>query len=222
MADFARFLPLSQRPRSDEREVTSDRRAPTAAVLRAISTALLAGGDEGWAATTDDGGTVALAVAGLVAGFDRTPARRTLDTAQRTLGLRSGDPAPVPPLDGPADAAAALDARATVITERQPPTRLVELDDAVLAAILVGDALGTDLAVPPLATGAVALRRAAAAPTPIRAVIAGHSLHASDAGWTIGHGPELVGTARELIRFLAGIGTAAPRPARRDEPGGEA
>ena len=67
---------------------------------------------------------------------------------------------------------------------------------------------------PPLASGAVALRRATAAPTPIRAVISGHSLHATDAAWTIGHGPVLVGTADELIRFLAGFGDRAPRPAR--------
>ncbi|WP_448809525.1 hypothetical protein [Agromyces bauzanensis] len=219
MADFARFLPLSQRPRTDERGVTTDRRAPTAGVLRSIAEALRAGGDPGWAATTDDGGTVATTVAGLVAGFDRAPARRSLDSAQRALGLRSGDLAPTPPLDGPVDAAAALDTRAAVITERPQPTRLVELDDAVVAAILVGDALGTELAVPPLASGAVALRRATAAPTPIKAVISGHSLHATDAGWTIGHGPALVGTAHELIRFLAGIGTAAPRPAREGEAG---
>lgn len=222
MADFARFLPLSQRPRSDERGVTSDRRAPTAGVLRSIAGALRAGGDDLWTMPTDDGGTVAATMAGLVAGFDRTPARRTLDRAQRTLGVRSGESAPTPPLDGPVDAAAALEARATVITERPQPTRLVELDDAVVAAILVGDAVGADLAVPPLATGAVALRRAAAAPTPIKAVISGHSLHATDAGWTIGHGPALVGTAHELIRFLAGIGTVAPRPARRGEAGDDA
>ncbi|GAA4376264.1 hypothetical protein [Agromyces bauzanensis] len=46
-------------------------------------------------------------------------------------------------------------------------------------------------------------------------------LHATDAGWTIGHGPALVGTAHELIRFLAGIGTEAPRPARDGEIGEE-
>ena len=75
------------------------------------------------------------------------------------------------------------------------------------------------IAVPPLASGAVALRRAAAAPTPIKAVISGHSLHATDAAWTIGHGPALVGTADQLIRFLAGIGHWAPRPARPDDLG---
>lgn len=220
MADFARYLPLSQRPRVDERGVTSDRREPTATVLRSIAAALRSAGDPGWTARADhDAPTVAESVAGLVAGFDHTPTRRALQSAQHALGM-SGRPAvPDAPLDGPADAAAALDARAVAITERPQPTRLVELDDAVVAAVRIGDALGTPIQVPALASGAVALRRAAAAPTPIRAVISGHSLRATDAGWTIGHGPALVGTADELIRFLAGIGRQAPRPARRGEVG---
>jgi len=221
VADFARYLPLSQRPHGDERGVTSDRRAPTATVLREIAAALRAGGDAVWNAPADDGTTVAEAVANLVAGFDRPPARRALDTAQRALGMDARAAAvPAAAVEGPADAAAALDVRAALITERPQPTRLVELDDAVVAAILIGDALGTTIAIPPLASGAVALRRAAAAPTPIRAVISGHSLHATDASWTIGHGSVLVGTAHELIRFLAGIGSQAPRRPRDGELGG--
>jgi hypothetical protein len=221
VADFARYLPLSQRPHGDERGVTSDRRAPTAAVLGAIAATLRSGGEHGWKAMADDGTTVAGAVAHLVAGFDLPPTRRALDTARRALGMDGRAGAPGVPLDGAADAAAALDVRAALITERPQPTHIVELDDAVVAAILVGDALGTLIAIPPLASGAVALRRAAAAPTPIRAVISGHSLHATDASWTIGHGPVLVGTAHELIRFLAGIGSQAPRPPRDGEHGGE-
>ena len=217
MADFARYLPLSQRARSDERGVTSDRRAPTATVLREVAGALRAGGAPGWGVPTEDGGTVATTVARLMAGFDRPPTRRALDSAQRVLGMQAAQVAPAPAPSGAMDAAAALEARASLVSERPQPTRLIELDDAVVAAILVGDALGASPAVPPLASGAVALRRAAAAPTPIKAVISGHSLHATDAGWTIGHGPALVGTAHELIRFLAGIGTEAPRRAREGD-----
>ena len=218
MPDFARYLPLSQRSNIDERGVTSDRREPTATVLRAIASALRGVGDEAWSARAgDDAGTVADAIAELIAGFDRAPARRALESAQHALGMSGRTPSPVAPVEGRADAAAALDTRAVAITDRPQPTRLVELDDAVVAAVRVGDALGRPIAVPALASGAVALRRATAAPTPIRAVIAGHSLHATDAAWTIGHGPALVGTADELIRFLAGIGRQAPRPARPGE-----
>ncbi len=220
MADFARYLPLSQRSRIDERGVTTDRRAPTATVLRAIAEALRPLDDIGWSSRGDDDhATVAETVAQLMAGFDRRPARRALETAQHALGMDGRAVAPHSPLEGPADAAAALEARSVTISDRPKPTLLVELDDAVVAAVRIGDALGRPIAVPPLASGAVALRRAAAAPTPIKAVISGHSLHATDAAWTIGHGPALVGTADQLIRFLAGIGHWAPRPARPEDLG---
>jgi len=223
VADFARYLPLSQRSRVDERGVTSDRREPTATVLGSIAAALRAADDDAWTAHADDDATtVADAVAELVAGFDRAPARRALESAQHVLGMGGRTPSTEVQPEGPADAAAALEARAFAITERPQPTRIVELDDAVVAAVRIGDALGAPIPVPALASGAVALRRAAGAPTPIRAVISGHSLHATDAAWTIGHGPVLVGTAHELIRFLAGIGTQAPRPARRGELGDHA
>ena len=45
------------------------------------------------------------------------------------------------------------------------------------------------------------------------------AVDATDAAWTIGHGPALVGTADQLIRFLAGIGHWAPRPAGPDDLG---
>ena len=225
MADFARYLPLSQRPRSDERGVTSDRRELTATMLRTLAEALRTAGETGWRAAAEDGPTVERAVARLVSGFDRTPSRRALDTMRRVLGVEGRNDDEAEPLTSAADAAAALDVRATVIIERPQPTGIVELDDAVVAAILVGDALGRPIAIPPLASGSVALRRAAGAPTPIRAVIMGHSLHATDAAWTIGHGAVLVGTAHELIRFLAGIGNQAPHAPhdgehdRSDTPG---
>jgi hypothetical protein len=60
--------------------------------------------------------------------------------------------------------------------------------------------------VDPVTSGAVALARAAAAPLPVRAVIRGRTLKATDAGWEFGSGPELAGTARELVLFLYGRG----------------
>jgi hypothetical protein len=225
VADFARYLPLSQRPRSDERGVTSDRRELTATMLRILAEVLRSAGETGWSAAAGDGPTVERAVARLVSGFDRTPSRRAIDTARRALGIDGRDDDRADDLASAADAAAALEVRAASIIERPQPTGIVELDDAVVAAVLIGDALGRPIAIPPLASGSVALRRAAGAPTPIRAVITGHSLHATDAGWTIGHGPVLVGTAHELIRFLAGVGSRAPHAPhdgeldRSDTPG---
>lgn len=62
------------------------------------------------------------------------------------------------------------------------------------------------LAVDATTSGAVALARTLAAPLPIRAVVRGRTLRATDAGWEFGSGPELAGTARELVLFLYGRG----------------
>lgn len=62
------------------------------------------------------------------------------------------------------------------------------------------------LAVDATTSGAVALARTLAAPLPIRAVVRGRTLRAIDAGWEFGSGPELAGTARELVLFLYGRG----------------
>ena len=72
--------------------------------------------------------------------------------------------------------------------------------------------LGLPPQLPKRASGAVALGRAAAAPTEIRAVIFGHSLRATDADWEFGRGPVLEATAAELLEFLGGRSLNAPRP----------
>lgn len=125
------------------------------------------------------------------------------------LLARTSDP------DAGAAFAAALSSRrplAARLRGRDRPATLAELDRIVYAYIALSTRLGAEPQIPPRASGAVALGRAAAAPTPIRAVIAGHSLHATDAGWTFGRGPVLEATAVELLTFLSGEGSAAPAP----------
>ena len=67
--------------------------------------------------------------------------------------------------------------------------KLAELDRAVYAYLDLTARLGLPPQLPKRASGAVALGRAAAAPTEIRAVIFGHSLRATDADWEFGRGP---------------------------------
>lgn len=222
MADLSRYLPLSRRPDVDESGVTADRRSETADVLTALA-AVVRGCDEvAWAApTARTGWQVADVASELVEGFGRTRTRRALDAAGRIA--RGGEArrlAELTRLPGPAEGGAAIAARVDVIRDRAKPTGIVELDDAVVAALLVGDAVGVAVPIPARASGAVALRRAAAAPTEIRAVISGHRLRATDAGWEFGHGAPLVDTAAGLLRFLTGIGDVAPRPPRDDEAPG--
>ncbi|WP_400993581.1 hypothetical protein [Agromyces sp. GXQ0307] len=220
MADLSRYLPLSRRPDVDESGVTADRRAETSEVLRSLAALLRTADGSLWTTQTErNGWRVADVAADLVRGFDRTRTRRALDAAERLV--RGGEARRLDelrPLDGAAAAADALDARAAHLLSRDRPTGVVELDDAVVATLLVGGAAGTVVPLSPRASGAVALRRAAAAPTEIRAVIAGHTLRATDAGWEFGHGSTLVDTAHGLLRFLTGIGTVAPHRPGDGEP----
>jgi hypothetical protein len=95
---------------------------------------------------------------------------------------------------------------------RARPVKLAELDRAVYAYLDLCARLEVAPQLPPRASGAVALGRAAAARTSIRAVIAGHTLRASDAGWEFGRGPALEETAVGLLEFLRGRTLRAPRP----------
>jgi len=96
--------------------------------------------------------------------------------------------------------------------------KLAELDRAVYAYLDLTTRLGLPPQLPERAGGAVALGRAAAAPTEIRAVISGHALRATDAGWEFGRGPVLEATAAEMLEFLGGRSLSAPRPAAHPEP----
>lgn len=116
-----------------------------------------------------------------------------------------------------AEAAAVFEADAAprrgVLPRRAGRAPLRDLDRAVYAYLDLCARLAAEPDLPPRASGAVALGRAAAAPTPIRAVIAGHALRATDAGWSFGTGPVLEDTAAGLLRFLGRRTAAAPRPA---------
>lgn len=111
------------------------------------------------------------------------------------------------------DAVAIRALAGAVRNARKSPIR--SLSRTVTAFLAVARELGVEAELPPRTSGAVALYLAAKAPTPIRAVISGHGLHAIDSGWTFGRGPVLEANANALIEFLAGRSLVAPRPRRR-------
>ena len=79
--------------------------------------------------------------------------------------------------------------------------RVSDLGAALAEAYMLGE-----VEVDAVTSGAVALARALAAPLPIRAVVRGRTLRATDADWSFGTGPEIAGTAREIVLFLYGRG----------------
>lgn len=62
--------------------------------------------------------------------------------------------------------------------------------------------------------GAVALAAGARAPFARRAAIAGHTVRATDAGWTFGRGPEISASADDIVAFLTGVSDTPPRRMR--------
>ncbi|KAA9086550.1 hypothetical protein [Microbacterium radiodurans] len=89
-----------------------------------------------------------------------------------------------------------------------PPLRLTDLV-RVVRAVLVHVADPVELPAPVM--GAVALAASASAPFARRAAISGHTVRAADAEWSIGRGPELVASSRQIVAFLLGLSDEAPR-----------
>lgn len=242
MSDLSRYLPLSNRPRRDESDVSSSWNAELADVLGSLTTALARLPLEAWATPSR---RPALSVHEVIAhlawrlsttrgerwragarslaeqGFSAAAAEAAI--ARRAAASDDGTPtALLARLTQLRDVAAhrrddADRAAAEPGDPRSPAGQLQlgigALAEAVIAAVDVGASLDVPITVPHRASGAVALRRALEAPTEIKAVVRGRTLAATDAGWSFGHGPELQGTAAEILLFLYGRSDTAPRPA---------
>lgn len=90
-----------------------------------------------------------------------------------------------------------------------PKQSLRDLVRAVRALlVLAGD---DDAGLPQQISGAVALAASTTASFDRRAAIAGRTVRAVDAAWTIGRGPELVAPAQQIVAFLLGVSDTAPR-----------
>jgi hypothetical protein len=103
--------------------------------------------------------------------------------------------------------------RLTAAVSAVPSGRRVKVPalGAVLVEALEFAAItGGRLTVDPITSGAVALDRSLRASHAIRAVINGRTVHAFDADWSFGSGPELSGTAEELVLFLYGRAGVPP------------
>ena len=195
-----RYLPLSQGDRGRESDVSSDWRDATADVIDRAADLLE------------------------VADLDAPTGDRLAERFVESVSTRR-HPAPGRSTDD--DAASASPSaperlRAFAVAIRLGrPARVSLLSRAVAAHLLLAHEIGAEPALPERTSGAVALYLAAKAPTPIRAVISGHTLRASDADWEFGHGPVLEQPAIPMLEFLLGRGLEAPRPPTGDRAAGD-
>ena len=215
---MARDLPLSQRPRRDESSVTANWAAHRGAILLETAGMLdeLPAHDWGLPALRPDS-TVRSVVAELVWLARGTARQRAVAVARRALADRTGFAAASRALvleqsnAEPAELVRAVRGLAVDDLSGRGSRTVASLSPAVVAAFDLSAVTGRDIAVDPLASGAVAVARSLSAPVEIRAVVTARTLVATDAAWRVGRGPELPGTAAGIVLFLFGRG-APPKP----------
>jgi hypothetical protein len=112
------------------------------------------------------------------------------------------------PSTSPADAAAALLERADSPVRRRSNR---ELESIVVAAYDVARSADIDLALDPLASGAVAVAAAARSGGAIRSILRTSTFVATDADWRVGSGPVVDAPASAIVLFLYGRGDVPGR-----------
>jgi len=188
---MASYFPLSNRPRRDEADVTSNWSRHRGTVLLDLA-ALLEG------LTVEEWELPALVAGNSVR--DTVAELVWRSTTTRLSRLRSSRPTS----EEPAALAAAVRAAATADLTAGAKRRVGELGDAVVAAYEIAAATGHPVTVDRVASGAVALARGLSGPVGVRAVTRERTLVASDAEWRVGRGPALEGTAAGIVLYLFG------------------
>jgi uncharacterized protein (TIGR03083 family) len=211
MADFAKYLPLSQGSRSGEARVGSDWRVPLSATLMSIADVLDALTPEQWETPSLCAGWRIRDVAGHLVWRIGSSNRELLSSGaraylghfidpNRAIDVLSRRAAEASPAELAADIRRIAVRKASGLGRRG----ITELTEAVVHGYDLAHPLGLGLPVDPVASGAVALRRGLIAPSSVKAVLRRRTLVATDAGWQVGRGPELPRTAEAHILFLFG------------------
>lgn len=211
MADFAKHLPLSQQTRGDEPRVSTDWRVQLSACLTTIADLLDGLSPEQWEAQSlcekwrvrDVAGHIVWRLGSSNRNLLTSGARacmRTLFNVNAAIDVLSREAATAPPAE--------LATRIRQIAAEKAAGRgrhgITELTEAVVHGLDIAHPLGLRLPVDPVVSGAVALRRALSAPPSVRGVVRARTLVATDAGWRVGRGPLITGTAEGHLLFLFG------------------
>jgi uncharacterized protein (TIGR03083 family) len=211
MVDIGRYLPLSQRSGDDESGVSSDWRPQIAAALARIADLLDGLTPEQWESESLCAGWSTRDVAGYLAW---RVGSSTLELARD--GLRAASVGRVSPsriIDVLSRETASADPGELVRLLREASRghaegrgrkSVRELTEVVVHGYDLAVPLHLDLSFSAVETGAVAIARAAGGPLATRAVLRGHAFAATDAGWSVGRGTTIDGTARSIILFLFG------------------
>lgn len=211
MADFAKHLPLSQRPSQDESGVGADWHREIARTVTAIADLLESLDPESWDVASLAPDRTVREMAGYLVWRLGSSNRALLAGRTRTLAGRLPGVDRAAPSAGrtatrvlPADIVGRLREIAAEKDEGRGRHSIRELSAAVSHGIDIAVPLGVTLPLSPVASGAVALRQALIAPRDVRGVLRSRTLLATDAGWRVGRGRILPGTAEAHLLFLFG------------------
>jgi hypothetical protein len=189
MADFSRYLPLSQRPPVDESGVSNDWRALTAERLEGLVARATGPSPLSPLSPADAGTLRSLA--------DRLEATRMQRLARR-VGLSEGT------AEAGTDLASTLHRLSALAAARRAgsgPNGIAELVEVVRAEARI-HVLGPVPALDPMVAGSIALYALTRAPVNMRAAVAGRTLAPVDAPWRLGHGAELRTDTAAVLDFL--------------------
>ncbi|RNE63701.1 maleylpyruvate isomerase family mycothiol-dependent enzyme [Cryobacterium tepidiphilum] len=211
MPDFTRYLPLGLTPKRDETGVSPRWNEQMASILLSLADLLENAASDAWDEPSECEGWRVRDAVGHIVWRVGTPSRELVASATRAWvhnGLRVNraiDAASKVAAEAePAELLARLRAIAADKAAGRGRTGVSELTEVVVHGFDITHPLGLALNVSDTASGAVALRQALLAPLGVRAVLRRRSLVATDAGWSVGRGAPLRGTAEEHILFLFG------------------
>ncbi|KQV05186.1 maleylpyruvate isomerase family mycothiol-dependent enzyme [Leifsonia sp. Root112D2] len=217
MAEFAKYLPLSQRPRVDETGVSSHWDAAIGGILVRLAGMLEGLTPEQWESPSlcegwrvrDVAGHLVWRVGSSTGQMLKTGLREYVGThvnpmrAMDVLSLRAAEASY-------ATLVAQLRHIAALKLAGTGRLGLGELTEVVVHGFDMAQPLGIDLAIDGTVTGAVALGRTMILPLEKKEVLRRRTLVATDADWKLGRGPEIHGSAEAIVLFLFGRG---PLPA---------
>jgi Mycothiol maleylpyruvate isomerase N-terminal domain. len=196
MADFAKYLPLSQRPKIDGTGVTAHGDAAIGGILVGIAGMLDELTAEQWESPSLCEGWRVRDVAGHLVWRVGSSTGQMLST-----GLRAYVGKHINPMR-------AMDELSARAAEASYATLVAELRH--IAALKLSGSGRHGLGIDGTVTGAVARGRTLILPLEKKEVLRRRTLVATDADWRVGRGPEIQGRADAIVLFLFG---RAPLPA---------
>ena len=217
MPDISQYLPFSRKPQVDDTGTTADWSAEIAAILTGIAGILETLSPDEWESPSLCGGWRVRDAAGHLVWRVGTPTRELIGTGWAALRAQFPNPSVSHAVDSlsrraaeaePDELIASLRATAAEYAAGRVTARgrhgITELTEVVVHGLDLAYPLGKTLEVSSVALGAVAVRQALLAPTPVKAVVRRRTLVATDAGWRVGRGAVLDSTAVNIVLFLFG------------------